>query len=47
MPELATLIIIGFVAYFFSKAVIKAFSGIGNVIVILVLLFAYWVLKNN
>lgn len=47
MPEFATLIIIGFIAYFLAKAVLKAFHGVGNVIVALSLLFIYWVWKTN
>lgn len=47
MPEFATLVIIGFITYFLSKAVLKAFHGIGGVIVALSLLFIYWVWKTN
>lgn len=47
MPEFVTLVIIGFITYFLAKAVLKAFHGIGNVIVALSLLFIYWVWKTN
>lgn len=47
MPEFATLVIIGFIVYFLAKAVLKAFHGIGGVIVTLSLLLVYWVWKTN
>lgn len=47
MPEFATLIIMAFVTYYLAKSVLKAFNGIGGVIVILSLLFIYWVYKNG
>lgn len=47
MPEFATGVIIDFTAYFLSKAVLKAFHGIGGVIITLSLLFIYWVWKTN
>ena len=47
MSEFATLVIIGFIVYFLAKAVLKAFHGIGGVIIILSLLFIYWVWKTN
>nr|DAN04644.1 MAG TPA: hypothetical protein [Caudoviricetes sp.] len=47
MPEFATLAIIGFIVYFLAKAVLKAFHGVGGVIITLSLLFIYWVWKTN